>query len=341
MSALANNTEPETALAKAAAPETITVGKVKKFNNDQSVIVQGVTDGDKIAEFKVWECNAISDIHVGTKLINLKNTSDTTDDPNTKEFDSNKVRLWNTKGYPVAGGGLWKCQSAEVDPTGPHYQTCFAGIQQNQPGIFCGKVEMIDTDTVSLPSGDSFEKTIFTITGTEGSECKFSITSSAETKSVSVGDMVAFFAVDQGFAPNLDAVSYVKSIKVISDTTNTGSEEMTPKEETTTTTETTTPTEETTKTTKEETTTPKETVVPAETIPTKDTTPKEETTTTPKEETTTTKETVVPAETTPTKDTTTKEKVLELEEAVGVKRQMNDDDSPPLSSIKRSKSMAQ
>ena len=88
--------------------------------------------------------------------------------------------------------------------------------------------------------------------------------------------MVAFFGADHGFAPRIDSVSYVPSItKVISDTTNTGSEEMTPKEETTT-----------------------------------------------------------PKETTSTKD---QEKVPE--EAAGVKRQMND--SPPLSSLKRSKSMAQ
>ena len=85
MSALANNTEPETALAKAAAPDAITVGKVKPFNQDKSVIVQGVTGENELAEVKVWDCNTISDIHVGTKLF-LKSV---TEDPATKEFQEN------------------------------------------------------------------------------------------------------------------------------------------------------------------------------------------------------------------------------------------------------------
>tara|TARA_B100001027_G_scaffold189684_1_gene143261 strand:+ start:198 stop:1181 length:984 start_codon:yes stop_codon:yes gene_type:complete len=325
MSALANNTEPETALAKAAAPDAITVGKVKPFNQDKSVIVQGVTGENKIAEVKVWD--RVSDVRVGTTL-KLKSMSE---DPAPNEFQEKMVRAWNDKGYPVAGGGLWKCQSSEVDPSGPHFQTCFAGIKKNEPGIFCGKVEMIDADTVSLTSGESFDKAKFTITGTDGSECTFSIKSSAETKMISVGDMVAFFGADHGFAPRLDSVSYVPSItKVISDTTNTGSdlEEMTSNEDTKT------PKEDTKTSPKEETKTgPKE---ETKTAPKEETTttPKEDTTTTPKEDTTTPKEeTTTPKETTSTKD---QEKVPE--EAAGVKRQMND--SPPLSNLKRSKSMA-
>ena len=316
MSAIANNTTgPETALAKAAAPDTITVGKVIIFNKGESVIVTGTTPNHEIAQVKVWNCKS-SDIHVGTKL-NLKSV---TADSATKDIQEDMVRLWNTKKYPVAGGGLWKCQSAEVDPSGLHFKTCFANIKPNELGIFSGKVETIDTDTVSSTTerGD-FEKTIFTITGTEGSECIFSIKSNAETQAVSVGDTVAFFGADHGFAPRLDSVSYAPSItKVIPDTTNTtnmDSDETTPKEETTTTKETTIPKEETT-IPKEETTIPKE-----ETKTTKETT-------TPKEETKTTKD---PAE------TILKEKVLE--EAAGVKRQMND--SPPLASLKRSKSTAQ
>ena len=284
MSALANNnttgpatepaTEPATTLAKAAAaPETILVGTMKPFNNGKSVIVQGVTEKKELAEVKVWNTN-VSNIHVGTKLFLDKVTENTA--PN--EFQQKMVCKWNEKGYTVAGGGLWKCQNAEVDPSGPHYQTCFVGTTPNEPGIFSGKVEAIDTEMKTNTERGDFQKTIFTIAGTEGSECKFSTTkSNAETQAVSVGDMVAFFAVDLGYAPFLDPILYAQSIVIP------------PKSET------------------------------------------ETTTTTPKEETTTPKE-----ETTPT---TSNEKVLE--EAVGAKRQVDDSDSPSLSSLKRSKSMAQ
>ena len=301
MSALANNTtgpatEPATTFAKAAAvPETITVGTMKPFNNGKSVIVQGVTEKKELAEVKVWNTN-VSNIHVGTKLF----LNRVTKNPTPNEFQQKMVCKWNEKGYTVAGGGLWVCQSAEVDPSGPHYQTCFVGTTPNEPGIFSGKVEAIDTEMKTSTERGDFEKTIFTITGTEGSECKFPMTkSNAETKAVSVGDTVAFFAVDTGFPPFLDPILYAQSI-VFPPKSET---------ETTTTPETTTPKEETT-TPKEETTTPKET---------------------PKEETTTLKE--------ETTYTTSNEKVLE--EAVGVKRQVDSPDSPSLSSLKRSKSMAQ
>jgi len=204
----------------AAARTTMIVAKTKPFNQGMSVMVTGVTEaGGEIFQLTIWKVEppyTPSDIQMGMKLfINdpKKDITDNLDSRSWGQWDLRKVAAWKQRGHSLLGGGVWQCQSVDVDPSGRlHFETCFSPIALNRPGLFSGKVEKIDSVVVNVASGASFEKKILTIAGTENTVARFSILGTY-TDSIVVGDTVAFFAADYGFLPHLDSIPYVPVIE--------------------------------------------------------------------------------------------------------------------------------
>ena len=205
----------------AAARTTMIVAKTKPFNQGMSVMVTGVTEeGGEIFQLTIWKVEppyTPSDIQIGMKLF-INNPKDITDNlvgsRSWGQWDLTKVAAWKRRGYSLLGGGVWQCQSADVDPSGRlHFNTCFSSIAPNRPSLCCGKVEKIDSVVMNVSSGALFEKKILTITGTENTVAIFSILGTY-TDRIAVGDTVAFFAAeDYGFLPHFNSIPYVPVIE--------------------------------------------------------------------------------------------------------------------------------
>ena len=183
-------------------------------------MVTGVTEADgKMFQLTIWKVEppyTPSDIQMGMKLY-INNPKDITDNlvdsRSWEQWDLTKVAAWKQRGHSLLGGGVWQCQSADVDPSGRlHFETCFSYVALNRPGLFSGKVEKIDSVAVNVASGDSFQKTNFTVAGTENTVGVFSI-GDTYTDRIAVGDTVAFFAAENGFAPRLHSIPYIPVIE--------------------------------------------------------------------------------------------------------------------------------
>ena len=206
----------------AAARTTMIVAKTKPFNQGMSVMVTGVTEeGGEIFQLtirKVEPPYTPSDIQIGMKLF-MKNPKDITnnlvDSRSWGQWDLTKVAAWKRRGYSLLGGGVWQCQSADVDPSGRlHFNTCFSSIAPNRPSLCCGKVEKIDSVVMNVSSDASFERKILTITGTENTVARFSILGIYTDRRIAVGDTVAFFAAaGYGLLPRLNSIPYVPVIE--------------------------------------------------------------------------------------------------------------------------------
>jgi len=205
----------------AAARTTMIVAKTKRFNQGMSVMVTGVTEaGGEMFQLTIWKVEppyTPSDIQMGMKLFinNPKDITDKLDSRSWGQWDLRKVAEWKRRGHSLLGGGVWQCQSVDVDPSGRlHFETCFSPIALNRPGLFSGKVENIDSEVMNFASGASIEKKKITIAGTKNTVGRVFFTiGGTYADNIVVGDTVAFFAADYGFLPYLDSIPYVPVIE--------------------------------------------------------------------------------------------------------------------------------
>ena len=201
---------------------TMIVAKITEpFNQGMSVMVTGVTEAEgEIFQLTIWKVEppyTPSDIQMGMKLF-INNPKDITDNlvdsRSWEQWDLRKVAASKRRGHSILGGGVWQCQSADVDPSGRlHFEPCFSNVTLNRPGLFSGKVENIDSVVINFANGTSFEKKNITIAGTDNTVGGVFSIGGTYTDRIVVGDTVAFFAADYGFAPFLDSIPYVPVIE--------------------------------------------------------------------------------------------------------------------------------